>query len=74
MSTYRAVVSVAVAGKPVNAGDTFEADDEQVAHAVAVGLVEAVESAGLGTDSVPASSHEETPKRATTHRTTRKAS
>jgi hypothetical protein len=41
-STYRAVVAVAVAGEPVDAGDTFDATDEQVADAVAAGLVEPV--------------------------------
>jgi hypothetical protein len=39
MSTYRALVDLSVA----KAGDTFEADDESVAPALAFGLAELVE-------------------------------
>jgi hypothetical protein len=40
MTSYRAIVDLSVA----KAGEIFEADDEQVAPALAFGLCEAVES------------------------------
>jgi hypothetical protein len=43
MSTYKALTGVAVAGDPYDEGDTFEATEEQMADAVAAGLVEEVE-------------------------------
>lgn len=39
MSRYKAVVAVVVAGERVEAGETFEADEDQVRDALAAGLV-----------------------------------
>jgi hypothetical protein len=42
MTEYRALQSIAVAGEPHDEGDTFDATEEQMADAVAIGLVEEV--------------------------------
>jgi hypothetical protein len=46
MSRYKALVAVVVAGERVEAGQTFEADEEQVRDALAAGLVKAAPANG----------------------------